>query len=161
MNMRAIFAIVRKDLKAVRQNKGVLLPIIIAPLFMFVILPWIVALLPSLGNLFGVTSNDLNQFQNLINRMPEGLRQGLAGYDQYQLFAVYILVYMMAPLFMIVPLMVSAVIAADSFAGEKERKTMEALLYTPTTDRELFVFSIRQPNHIDFLIRQFGGQADR
>jgi ABC-type Na+ efflux pump permease subunit len=31
------------------------------------------------------------------------------------------------------------VIAADSFAGEKERKTMEALLYTPTTDRELFV----------------------
>jgi ABC-2 type transport system permease protein len=35
--------------------------------------------------------------------------------------------------------MVSSVIAADSFAGEKERKTMEALLYTPTTDRELFV----------------------
>jgi ABC-2 type transport system permease protein len=35
--------------------------------------------------------------------------------------------------------MVSAVIAADSFAGEKERKTMEALLHTPTTDRELFV----------------------
>jgi ABC-type Na+ efflux pump permease subunit len=35
--------------------------------------------------------------------------------------------------------MSSSVIAADSFAGEKERKTMEALLYTPTTDRELFV----------------------
>jgi ABC-type Na+ efflux pump permease subunit len=35
--------------------------------------------------------------------------------------------------------LVSSVIAADSFAGEKERKTMEALLYTPTTDRELFV----------------------
>jgi ABC-2 type transport system permease protein len=31
------------------------------------------------------------------------------------------------------------VIAADSFAGEKERKTLEALLYTPTTDRELLV----------------------
>jgi ABC-type Na+ efflux pump permease subunit len=36
------------------------------------------------------------------------------------------------------PLMVSSVLAADSFAGEKERKTLEALLYTPTTDRELF-----------------------
>jgi ABC-type Na+ efflux pump permease subunit len=34
--------------------------------------------------------------------------------------------------------MVSSVLAADSFAGEKERKTLEALLYTPTTDRELF-----------------------
>jgi len=29
--------------------------------------------------------------------------------------------------------------AADSFAGEKERKTLEALLYTPTTDRELLI----------------------
>jgi ABC-2 type transport system permease protein len=56
-----------------------------------------------------------------------------------QIFIIYFLVYIMAPLFMVVPLMVSIVIAADSFAGEKERKTMEALLYTPTTDRELFV----------------------
>ena len=40
-------------------------------------------------------------------------------------------------MYLILPLMVASVIAADSFAGEKERKTMEALLYTPTTDREL------------------------
>ena len=45
---------------------------------------------------------------------------------------------MLAPMFLIIPLMVSSVIAADSFAGEKERKTMEALLYSPTTDQELF-----------------------
>ena len=45
---------------------------------------------------------------------------------------------MLAPMFLILPLMVSSVFAADSFAGEKERKTLEALLYTPTTDRELF-----------------------
>jgi ABC-type Na+ efflux pump permease subunit len=35
--------------------------------------------------------------------------------------------------------MVASVIAADSFAGEKERKTLEALLYTPTTDAELLL----------------------
>jgi ABC-2 type transport system permease protein len=52
---------------------------------------------------------------------------------------VLILVYFMAPMFLIVPLMVASVIAADSFAGEKERKTIEALLYTPTTDQELFL----------------------
>jgi ABC-type Na+ efflux pump permease subunit len=51
---------------------------------------------------------------------------------------VFALVYMLAPMFLIMPLMVSSVLAADSFAGEKERKTLEALLYTPTTDRELF-----------------------
>jgi ABC-type Na+ efflux pump permease subunit len=42
-------------------------------------------------------------------------------------------------MFLLVPLMVAVTIAADSFAGEKERKTLEALLYTPTTNRELFV----------------------
>jgi ABC-type Na+ efflux pump permease subunit len=47
--------------------------------------------------------------------------------------------YLFAPLFLILPLMVSSVIAADSFAGEKERKTLEALLYTPTSDRELLL----------------------
>jgi ABC-2 type transport system permease protein len=36
------------------------------------------------------------------------------------------------------PMMVASVVAADSFAGEKERKTLEALIYTPTTDLELF-----------------------
>ena len=34
MNTRAIFAIIRKDLKVVSQNKGVVLPIILAPLIM-------------------------------------------------------------------------------------------------------------------------------
>ena len=35
--------------------------------------------------------------------------------------------------------MAATMLAADSFAGEKERKTLEALLYTPTTDRELLI----------------------
>jgi ABC-type Na+ efflux pump permease subunit len=37
------------------------------------------------------------------------------------------------------PIMTASVVAADAFAGEKERKTLEALLYTPTSDFELMV----------------------
>jgi ABC-2 type transport system permease protein len=134
-----MLAIVRKDLKVVSQNKGVTLPIVISILVMFAALPWGVTLVPSLVNMAGVSAGDMDQIQGLIDRMPAGFQQELAGYDQDQIFVVYFLVYMLAPLFLIIPLMVSSVIAADSFAGEKERKTMEALLYTPTTDRELFV----------------------
>jgi ABC-type Na+ efflux pump permease subunit len=47
--------------------------------------------------------------------------------------------FMLAPLFLIMPLMFSSVVGADSFVGERERKTMEALLYSPVTDRELFL----------------------
>jgi ABC-type Na+ efflux pump permease subunit len=36
-------------------------------------------------------------------------------------------------------LLVVTSIASDSVAGEKERKTLEALLYTPTTDWELLL----------------------
>ena len=136
MNWRAIFAIVRKDMKVVMQNKGVLLPITIIPLILFVVLPWLTALLPALINVAGVSFSQLDE---LIARMPVGLQQELAGYDLNQKVIVFFLVYMLAPMFLIIPLMVASVIAADSFAGEKERKTLEALLYTPTTDRELFV----------------------
>jgi ABC-type Na+ efflux pump permease subunit len=45
--------------------------------------------------------------------------------------------YSFVPLFIIVPLMVSSIVAANSVVGEKERGTLETLLYTPLTNREL------------------------
>jgi ABC-type Na+ efflux pump permease subunit len=63
----------------------------------------------------------------------------LAGYDGGQAMAVYLLAIMAVPLYLIMSLTVSIAGACDSFAGEKERKTLEALLYTPTTDWELFL----------------------
>ncbi len=136
MNTRVIAAVIRKDLKVVFQNKGVLLPIVIVPLVLFVVLPWLSALMPSLVNVGGASLDELDE---LLASMPPGLQQELAGYNPMQATTVYFLVYMLAPLFLILPLMTASVIAADSFAGEKERKTLEALLYTPATDRELFV----------------------
>jgi ABC-2 type transport system permease protein len=139
MNKRAIYAIIRKDLKVVSQNKGVMLPIIMLPLILFVVLPWVVTLIPSMVNIAGVSANDLEELQGLINRMPAGFQQEMAVYADNQKIIAFLLVYLLAPFFLIIPLMVSTVIAADSLAGEKERKTMEALLYTPTSDRELFI----------------------
>jgi ABC-type Na+ efflux pump permease subunit len=132
MNRRAIFAIIRKDLKVALQNKGVVLPIIILPVIFFVVVPWLMA--------YGFTLADssMSNIDEMLARMPAGLLQELSGYTDEQKLVVFSLVYMLAPMFLILPLMVSSVLAADSFAGEKERKTLEALLYTPTTDRELF-----------------------
>jgi len=136
MNWRAIFAIVRKDLKVVLQNKGVIIPIIAVPLILFGALPWLSALTPSLINLSGISMNELT---TMIERMPVGLQNELASYTFQQQTVVFFLVYMLAPMFLIIPLMVASVIAADSFAGERERRTLEALLYSPTSDRELFI----------------------
>ncbi len=136
MNTRAILAIVRKDLKVALQNKGVVLPIVILPLILFVAFPWIMTYVSSLTGTSGASMSNVDE---LLKRMPSGLLNELSGYNQEQQMIVFSLVYMLAPMFLIMPLMVSSVLAADSFAGEKERKTLEALLYTPTTDRELFI----------------------
>jgi ABC-2 type transport system permease protein len=136
VNWRAVRAVVRKDLKVVLQNKGVSVPMIVVPLVILVALPALAAFAPALQSMPGTPFAGLDNF---IESMPAGLRVELAGLDEAQTMVVLVLVYMLAPLFLILPLMVASVIAADSFAGEKERKTLEALLYTPTTDRELFL----------------------
>lgn len=142
MNTRAIFAIARKDLRVALQNKGVVLPIIILPLILFVALPWIMAFGASLTDTSGASMSNVDE---ILKRMPAGLLNELSGYTFKQQMLVFTLVYMLAPMFLIMPLMVSSVLAADSFAGEKERKTLEALLYTPTTDRELFSAKLLGP----------------
>lgn len=136
MNWRAIFAVVRKDLKVVLQNKGVIIPIIALPVIIFGALPWLAFLAPNLVNVAGANFDELAE---LIEIMPAGLQAELAPYNMEQQATVFFLVYMLAPLFLIIPLMVAATIAADSIAGERERRTLEALLYSPTTDLELFL----------------------
>lgn len=136
MNWRAIFAIVRKDLKVVLQNKGVIIPIIVVPLVLFGVLPWLSIFAPDLVSVGGA---DMEEMIAMIDKMPAGLRNELAPYSLEQQTIIFFLVYMLAPMFLIIPLMVASVIAADSFAGERERRTLETLLYTPTSDRELFL----------------------
>jgi ABC-type Na+ efflux pump permease subunit len=139
MNRRAISAVIRKDLLGVVRSRGVMIPMIIVPLIFFVVLPLLTSLAPNVINLPG---NSFQEFADFVEQMPEGLKQTLQPYNEEQTILVLMTVYMFAPFFLIVPLMVSSVIAADSFAGEKDRKTIEALLYTPLTDRELFFSKI-------------------
>ena len=55
---------------------------------------------------------------------------------------VLVLGYLLSPLLLVIPLMVSAVLAADAFAGEKERRTLEGLLHLPIADRDLFLAKV-------------------
>lgn len=139
MNRRAIAAVIRKDLKVILGSKGVLMPLIIVPAVIFVALPALASLAPGIVNIPGANLSDIAEF---VGRMPAGLQAQLQGLDETQQIIVLMLVYLLAPIYLIVPLMVASVIAADSFAGEKERKTLEALLHTPTSDQELFTAKV-------------------
>ncbi len=136
MNGRAIKAIILKDLRVVFQNKGVMIPLIIVPLVILVGLPLLAAFVPLME---GEVESSLQELNTFLTQMPDSLKSEIASYTETQTVIVLLLVYFFAPMYLILPLMVSSVIAADSFAGEKERKTLEALLYTPTTDAELYL----------------------
>ena len=137
MNMRIILAIARKDLMVISRSRGVLLPLILVPLLLFVVIPGAMALaMPYMMNMPG---SNLGSIEQALASLPATMQQELSRFQGGQRLLAYILLYMFAPLFLVVPMMTASVIAADSFAGEKERKTLEALLYTPTSDRQLFI----------------------
>ena len=134
MNLRAVRAIVIKDLTVLRHAKAVLIPLIVVPLILLLLLPAVAAFAPTFVNLPG--AGDLTA---LLDSMPDAMQARLAGYTEDERIVVLLLTYLFAPLYLILPLMVASVIAADTFAGERERRTLEALIYTPTSDAELLL----------------------
>jgi ABC-type Na+ efflux pump permease subunit len=118
------------------RTKAVVMPLIIVPLILLVGLPLLLGGIVMLAESTNVDNSDITELQEMI---PPALQPMLAGLSAPQAGLVFALTYLFAPMFLILPIMVSSVVAADSFAGEKERKTLEALAYTPTTDGELLL----------------------
>ena len=63
--------------------------------------------------------------------MPAGSPIRSSSLPPDEQLVVLVLGVLLAPLFLIVPMMVASVLAADAFAGEKERRTLETLLHLP------------------------------
>lgn len=138
MRIENITAIVKKDLMEVKQNQGAWLPMLIVPLIFAVVLPLGMLLVARSPVLVGDINGDPD-LRMFLDRLPVAMLSYLQGLDLNQMFIVVFLGYLFAPMFLVMPLMFSTIIAAESFAGEYERKTLEALLYTPASDGELFV----------------------
>lgn len=130
----AVRAVMAKDLTAIRRSKSVVLPMTMVPAVLLWGLP---ALLGRLA--VGNTNIDL---VGLLERFPDPLSSPILSLPQEQQLTVLVNGYLVAPLFLIVPMMVSTVLAADAFAGEKERRTLEGLLHLPVTDRDLFLAKV-------------------
>jgi len=134
MNRQIIRALAEKDIAEVAQNRIAISGAVILSVIFAVVFPLLITQMPIL-----LPESDQPAFDDLQDLIPPQLIDELADLSPRQLPIVLILGYLMAPLFLILPLMLACIIAAEAFVGEKERKTLEALLYTPATDGELFV----------------------
>jgi ABC-2 type transport system permease protein len=130
VNWSVVRTLLARDLGMIRRSKALMLPMLFLPTLLLVVLPAAIGLAARERTL------DVEQF---LEMLPGRLAEPVLAHPPDERLVVLVLGYMVAPLFLIVPLMVSSVLAADTFAGEKERKTLETLLHLPVSDRDLYV----------------------
>lgn len=137
-NRQALRAIIRKDIRSVTSSVQLWLPMLIVPLVIGIIVPSALIWAASNMNLHSI--NNINVILETLNKaMQGGQLPSLAGMTtDNQRIVYYLGLYMFAPLFLIIPVMASSILTANSFAGEKERKTLEGLLFTPMSMETLF-----------------------
>jgi len=125
-------ALIRKELAGVTKSRSFFLDYLLLPLIFAVVIP-VAAVLAVV--LMDSSASEFNQIMAVMMiSVPEG------GED---LAIIQMLINNIMPTFflMIPPLIVTA-IAASSFTGEKERRTLETLLYSPMSLREIFAAKV-------------------
>jgi ABC-2 type transport system permease protein len=140
MKWKNVITIAKKDWIEVCQNKYAMVAMMIVPVIFVVIMPLVFTLLiPNLNVTPQEILNSDSDIQFFVQRMPEALARFIDFGKPMESMIVLMLGLMLAPMFLILPLMFATTIAAESFAGERERKTIESLLYTPASDADLLV----------------------
>jgi ABC-2 type transport system permease protein len=138
VNTHKAWLVFKKDWLEIKRNWQVLLPIIILPLIFAVVFPVVISAISTAP----AEQMDSGDFGTLISIMPADVQAQIAQMTPNQVLVYVMSLYFFAPIFLIIPIMASSVLGSDSFAGERERKTIEALLATPISDSELLLGKI-------------------
>ena len=123
----AMTAIIKKDFRGVTDNKHLFASLLIVPLVLTIVLPSTFLVMIH----FAPDDPDIQRLLDLLpqSMQTKGLEQGLAE---------LVLNFMLPVFFLIIPIMSASIMAASSFVGEKEKHTLETLLYCPLSVKEIF-----------------------
>ena len=127
MNVRQL-AVTKKDIRGVTLNKQVFAVLLIVPLALTIVLPSIFVLVTAFA------PDAASDFQKILDMLPA---DNGAHSQQQRIFGL-ILNNIMPVFFLMIPIMASSVMAASSFVGEKEKHTLETLLYSPLSLKQMF-----------------------
>ena len=101
---------------------------LMVPLALTIVLPSIIVFVTVL------VPESTSDFERLLAMLPEAAGE----YDHKQMILGLVLNKIMPAFFLLIPVMASSVMAASSFVGEKEKHTLETLLYSPLSLKQLF-----------------------
>lgn len=125
---QAVVSIIRKDFRGVVWNKRLFPVLLVVPLVFTVFLPTVFLLT------FRFLPQESGDLEELLRLLPVSLREE----DPSLAAAEVVFNHLMPLFFLMIPMMVASVMAASSFVGEKEKRTLETLLYCPLSLREIF-----------------------
>ena len=120
-------AIIKKDIRGITSNKRLFIPLWIVPLMMTVVLPSIFICAVH----FATDDPDV---MSLLELLPESARTG----NVELVIAGMIFNNILPAFFLMIPIMAASIMAASAFVGEKEKYTLETLLYCPLSVKEIF-----------------------
>ncbi len=121
-------ALIKKDLKSITANKRMMSVLLIVPIVMTVVMPSVFVLS------FLLAPDQDDGLAELLAMLPQTMRLGDVKTTMIQLLMNHI----MPVFFLMIPVMAASVMAASSFVGEKEKRTLETLLYCPLSLRQIF-----------------------
>lgn len=132
---RAQWAMIKKDVGETTGSAQTFVPLLVVPLMMMVLLPLALVI----GAQFGESAlGGMNGFDQLLKHFGDRLAGDTAGQT---IINVGVNVFFPS-LFLLIPVMCSSIMGASSFVGEKEHRTLESLLYTPLSLRQMFVAKV-------------------
>ncbi|UVI27611.1 ABC transporter permease subunit [Paenibacillus spongiae] len=139
MNRHVIQAIALKDIRQITSNVQVWLAMVLIPIIFCGVLPLAIILVSKFG---GINGSTVTMIRNVIEKLPAGSTLLSAQADIEAQVIYFAVNYMLLPLFLLLPVITSSVISANSFVGEKERRTLESLLLAPISIKDLFIGKI-------------------
>ncbi|WP_414150875.1 ABC transporter permease [Acetobacterium carbinolicum] len=121
-------ALIRKDIRGITANKQLLVAMISVPIALTVVIPSIFIML------LHFMPNDLTDFDIMLRMLPTNIQS-----DNMNTAIISLLLNNIMPVFfIIIPIMAASIMAASSFVGEKEKRTLETLLYCPLSLKQIF-----------------------
>lgn len=139
MNKKLIWLVAAKDIRGITSSAQVWLGLILLPLIFSVIFPLAFILL--VKNV-PISSPDLIDLVDNVVQGLKGTKSGevIGSLPSMKHQIIFVVVnYLLGSIFLLIPTLNAMLIALHSFVGEKEKRTLETLLFSPITVRELFI----------------------
>lgn len=122
-------AVVKKDFSEIWDSKMARSTLLVVPLLMVFIIPIMFLVI-----VYNVPLNQINGVDQMMKLLPVEVKSFNVRQSMF-----YVMTNTLFPMFfLMIPLMTSSVAAASSFVGEKERGTLETLILTPLSLKQIF-----------------------